>query len=417
VVPQRPSLRSLACAIAFAAACARSAEVEASGSAEAPGPHRIAAVYTGESWRNTHGGLRTGNSYLDNLDVQIELDGERAWGIPGLRIFGYVLYNNGGTVSEDRVGDAQAVSNIEALKHWRMYELWTDWALGARQAASLRVGLYDLNSEFDTSEVAALFAESAHGIGTAFGQTGHNGPSIFPVTSLAARLRWQATSTFFAQLVALDAVPGDPDHPSSSTVRLDSDEGTLWVAEVGRQANDQRLRKISAGAWAYSVAFDDLLQIDAHDVPVGRHDNIGAYALAELRMWNGGDSDDEVRVDGYARAAWANGRINRFDKSFALGVVATGLLPARPADQLGLALAIARNGGFYRRAQELEGVATDTSERAVELTYRAELGEWLTVQPSLHYVVNPDTNPSRKDALAFALRFELSWERSWSMGR
>jgi porin len=408
VVPQRPDLRSLICAIALAASCVSSAET--------PGPHRIAAAYTGELWRNTQGGIRAGSSYLDNLDVQIELDGERAWGIPGLTFFGNVLYNNGGTVSEDLVGDAQAVSNIEALKHWRMYELWTDWRLGARRATSLRVGLYDLNSEFDTSEVAALFTESAHGIGTALGQTGHNGPSIFPVTSLAARLRWQATSTFFAQLVALDAVPGDPDHPSRNTIRLDSDEGTLWVAEVGQQASDQRVRKIAVGAWAYSAAFNDLVQLDAQDVPVRRHDNTGAYVLSELRLWDGG-LDDEVRVDSYARAGWANGGINRFDKSFALGIVATGLLPTRPADRLGLALAIARNGGHYRRAQELEGMATDASESAIELTYRAEMGEWLAVQPSLHYVINPDTNPSRKDALAFALRFELSWERSFSMAR
>ena len=414
VVLPRPKLRSLTRAIVLVAACASSAAVEASSGAEAPAPHRIAALYTAESWRNTHGGLRAGSSYLDNLDLQIELDGERAWGIPGLRIFGYVLHNNGGTVSEDLVGDAQAVSNIEAREHWRMYELWTDWAIGARRAASLRVGLYDLNSEFDTSEVAALFINSAHGIGTAFAQTGHNGPSIFPVTSLAARLRWQATSTFFAQLVALDAVPGDPDHPSRNTIKLDRDEGTLWVAEVGRQANDQRLRKIAAGAWTYTAAFDDLIRNE--NLPARRHDNIGAYALAESRVWDGA-SDNDVRVDAYARAAWANGRINRFDKSFALGIVATGLLPARPADRLGLALAIARNGGHYRRTQELEGMATDASECAVELTYRAELGEWLTVQPSLHHVINPDTNPSRKDALAFALRFELSWERSFSLGR
>jgi porin len=411
VVPQQANLRSLTCAIAFTAARASNTDVEASSDVERPGSHRIAGSYIGESWRNTHGGLRAGNSYLDNLDVQIELDGERAWGIPGLEIFGSVLYNNGGAVSDDLVGDAQGVSNIEALKHWRMYELWADWALGERRAASLRVGLYDLNSEFDTSEVAALFVESAHGIGTAFALSGHRGPSIFPVTSLAARLRWQATPVFFAQLVALDAVPGDPDHPSSNTVRLDSDEGSLWVAEVG-YASDQRLRKVAVGAWAYSAAFDDLLQSDAQSQPVRRHDNRGAYALAESRLWEGG-SDDDVRVDGYARAGWANGRINRFDRSFALGVVATGLLPARPADRLGLALAIARNGGHYRRAQELEGTATDASECALELTYRAALGEWLTLQPSIHHVINPNTNPGRKDALAFALRFELSWERSF----
>jgi porin len=399
--------------MALAAACSLSTAVHATDGAEAPEAHRISAAYTAEFWRNTRGGLRAGNSYLDNLDIQLDLDGERAWGIPGLRIFGYVLYNNGRTVSEDLVGDAQAVSNIEALEHWRMYELWADWILGAQRNASLRMGLYDLNSEFDSSEVSSLFINSAHGIGTQLAQTGHNGPSIFPVTSLAARLRWQPADTSYAQLAVLDGVPGEPDHPSSNTISLDSDEGTLWVAEIGRQADEGRLRKIAAGTWAYTGAFEDLRHVDTHDSPASRYDNIGVYALAELRLWDGG-SDSGMRVDSFARAGWANGRINRFEKSFGLGVVATGLLPARRGDQLGLAVATACNSRHYRDASELDGEAANACEHALELTYRAELADWLTVQPTVQHVINPDTVPSRENALAFALRFEMTWERSFS---
>jgi porin len=51
----------------------------------------------------------------------------------------------------------------------------------------VKIGLYDLNSEFDVIEAAALFLNPSHGIGPDFAQSGRNGPSIFPVTSLAIR--------------------------------------------------------------------------------------------------------------------------------------------------------------------------------------------------------------------------------------
>src|SRR5256885_13040871 len=51
-------------------------------------------------------------------------------------------------------GDAQGVSNIEATRAARLFELWSEWAIGADE--SLRVGLYDFNSEFDSNATGAL---------------------------------------------------------------------------------------------------------------------------------------------------------------------------------------------------------------------------------------------------------------------
>src|SRR5262249_46168293 len=117
-------------------------------SAQAEPAYRVAATYAGELWRNAHGGLRTGSRYLANLDLQLEIDGESAWGRRGLEVFAYALYNNGHSVSADLVGDAQAISNIEAVETVRLYELWGEWSFGADASHSLRFGLYDLNSEF-----------------------------------------------------------------------------------------------------------------------------------------------------------------------------------------------------------------------------------------------------------------------------
>lgn len=63
------------------------------------GPIELDAVYTAEVWRS-EGWVEEGWRYLDNLDLTLAADLERAAGIPDTRAFAYVLYNNGASLSE-----------------------------------------------------------------------------------------------------------------------------------------------------------------------------------------------------------------------------------------------------------------------------------------------------------------------------
>jgi porin len=49
------------------------------------------------------------------------------------------------------------------------------------------------------------------------------------------------------------------------------------------------------------------------------------------------------------------------------------------------------------------------SEVTFELTYLAQFGSHLAVQPDLQFVINPNTDPRIKNAVAFILRLELSF--------
>jgi len=49
------------------------------------------------------------------------------------------------------------------------------------------------------------------------------------------------------------------------------------------------------------------------------------------------------------------------------------------------------------------------SEVTLELTYLAQFASHLAVQPDLQLVMNPNTDPGAKNAVAFILRFELSF--------
>src|SRR3546814_813371 len=129
-------------------------------------------TYTGEVMGNVAGGHRRGARYLDNLDLVFEADLDRLAGWTGAQLHVYGLYNNGRSISE-LAGDTQAVSNIEAgVRALRLYEAWIDQKIG--DAASVRIGLYDLNSEFDALDTAGFFVSSPHGIGTDFAQSGRN---------------------------------------------------------------------------------------------------------------------------------------------------------------------------------------------------------------------------------------------------
>jgi porin len=378
------------------------AEAKESEGAHADVPaYDFDAVYTADLWRNTRGGLRTGGVYLDNLDLTLAVDGEQAWGVPGLEAFAYVLYNNKARFSERYVGDAMTVSNIDAAQAVRLYEAWLQWAGG--EAYSVRFGLYDVNSEFDMSDSRSLFIHSSHGVGHDLGQTGDNGPSIFPVTSLGMRFAWQASDEWQLLAAVLDGVPGDRDHPNHSGIHLSSEEGALAIAEA--QWSRGRVRKLSLGHWRYTADFDDLRSTDTATLP-RRDDNTGTYAALEVGL--GAYRDEEPAAAVFVRYGVANARINEFDEFVGVGIHRRGLIASRADDEAGLAFSWARVGAETRAVAAMAGAPRDAYESAIELTYRASVNEWLTIQPDVQFIFNPGADAALSDSLAIGLRFELS---------
>ncbi|MCW0197777.1 carbohydrate porin [Sphingopyxis sp.] len=351
------------------------------------GPLLLQISYTGEIMGNAAGGIRRGVRYLDNLDMVFEADMERALGWTGAQIHVYGLYNNGRSIS-GLAGDTQAVSNIETgVSALRLYEAWIDQRLGSH--VSLRAGLYDLNSEFDSIEAAGLFVGSAHGIGTDIAQTGRGGPSIFPSTALAARLQVAPASGWVLRAALLDGVPGDPDHPRRTAIRLGGGDGALMIGEVEAPFGEG---KLLLGHWHYTARFD------RNDSGAGRG-NSGTYVRAAFPLAALG----ERQVDGFLRLGTASGRFNMFDRFASAGLTFSGWIRGRDDDAFGIALAGAFTADSYRLA-----MGAKASELAIEATYHARVNEWLSVQPSLHYVRNPSAGPAIPDALLIGIRFEVS---------
>jgi porin len=67
--------------------------------------------------------------------------------------------------------------------------------------------------------------------------------------------------------------------------------------------------------------------------------------------------------------------------------------PGRNQDELGIAVAAAHNGTPFIKAQRDQGMRERRSEVTLELTYLAQFGSHLAVQPDLQFVINPNTDP------------------------
>jgi len=356
---------------------------------ETHGPILLQATYTGEVMSNASGGVKRGTRYLDNFDLVFEADMEALVGWNGAQVHVYGLYNNGHSIS-DLVGDTQAVSNIETgTSALRLYEAWVDQKIG--EHVSLRAGLYDLNSEFDALDAAGLFVSSPHGIGTDFAQSGQNGPSIFPSTSLAARLAVSPAKGWTVRAAVLDGVPGNPAHPGRTAVKLGHGDGALLVGEVEAPLGGG---KLLLGHWRYTADFD---RNDGNGAGDG---NGGTYVRAEVPLIERSGR----KVDAFARLGTASGRYNMFDRFASGGLKFSGWIPGREEDEFGIAVAAAFTSDSWRAA-----TGASSSEVAVEATYRAQVAPWLAVQPNIHYIHRPSADRAIADALVIGLRAEVSF--------
>lgn len=343
----------------------------------------VEAAYTADLWHNS-GGAEDGTRYLDNLDLIAQLDLERAIGWQGAKAHAYVLYNGNSSLSE-LTGDSQVASNIETgVRALRLYEFWIEAPLG--QNANLKLGLYDLNSEFDALETSSLFLGSAHGIGTDISQTGENGPSIFPSTSLAARLQLGLAENLAIRAAVLDGVPGDPRHPGRTAIKLGGDDGALLISEL--DFGDANGRFI-AGAWGYTGRFE------THD-SLSTARSSGYYLRGEAKIASpGGDT-----LRGFFRLGVASGKVNPFDRFAAAGLS----YEIENQGKLGLAAAHARFSGAFQAANP----GTEAAETSLELTYARDLTPWLQIQPNIQWIINPSGDPTLDNALLFGVRLTFA---------
>lgn len=351
-------------------------------------------VYTADVTGGVSGVDKKAGRFLDNLDVIVDGDLEAAFGWKGARGHLHLLNNSGGAPN-DLIGTLQGVDNIEVPRpRARLYELWIEQSFAGDRAALL-VGLYDLNSEFYSTEASDLLINPSFGIGSEFASTGPNGPSIFPSTTLAARLRVGNAdgASFQAAVLNADAATiGDPGGPD-----MGLDEGALVVGEAAWNGPV----RMAVGAWGYTERQDDIRKVTAAGDPALRRAR-GGYALAEGRV-----SGDEDRGAGaFVRVGLSDGDTTPFTGGWQAGVKVQGVFASRPASAFSAGVQQAFLSRKARANGRDEGLDLGRHESGVEFTYADTFGR-LTIQPDVQVIFNPGGERGRDPAIVGALRFSL----------
>jgi len=374
---------ALALTLASLPSCAAKAEEAAAGS-----PVTLSVLYTADIWTNARGGIRRGTAYLDNLDIALAYDADRGLGLHDTRLLISGLHNNKATFSDAIVGDLQAVSNIDTAGGTRLYEAWIEHGEGP---ATIKLGLMDLNSEFDVNETGAVFLNGSQGIGPEISQVGANGPGVFPITALGGRLALRR-GRFEAKAGLFEGTPGDPANPRQTSLTLSKGEGSFAIGEFAFRPGEGS--RVAFGGWRHSgsPAFD---LAEAY----------GGYAMVEAIL----QRDRQHRVSAFLRVGHAWGGAYPLSSYQGAGLVRSGPLLVGSEEQVGLAIASAKNDGAFRAAQAAIGQPVKSRETVIELAYRTRLAPWLAIQPDIQYIRQPETDPALRDALAFGLRFEIGW--------
>lgn len=404
--------RSLIAACLLLPPCAAAPALADSPAAPAPvpagpSPVQLNLLYTGELWDNAEGGVRKGSTYMYNLDAQLRVDTDRAFGWTGGRFWLEGFYENKNSLGNHYVGAVDQQSPIDSAGYQmaRLYQAYYDQKLGG---TDVRVGIYDLESEFSVTKPMSLFLSKDLTWNTAFDQSGTMpqngviGPGNYPYTPLAARVRQTIDSAWSVQAAVADGAADSPAHQWANDVVFSAKYGALGIGEVDYTPNAHT--KIMAGLWALSSKLPGNIPANRSGPLREVYGEFGGYLGGAARLYT---QEGRRGLDGFLTLGLSSPASTNTSESLNGGLVYTGLLDDRPHDKLGIAFNENVAPNSYRKLQLALGNGFVNDETSIELTYRAPINSWLTVQPDLQYIIHPGYDPAYKNDLVIGVHFEI----------
>lgn len=358
--------------------------------------------YTGELAVNPEGGIHDGSIYMNNLDAQLAVDTGKAFGWEGGRLFFEGFYESAASPNQHFVGAVQDPSAIDTdgIAMFRVYQAYYDQRVGD---TDLRVGIMDLETEFGATRPMDVFFNGAYAWNSALDASGRNGPSTYPNTALGVRVRQKIDDQWSVQLAVTDGVPDDPAAPQANAINFNDRNGAFIIGQVNYTPS--RTTKLIAGIWDYTGQFDALGETTAGGVQREVFGSRGGYVGGTTRIYSPGPHRG---LDLFANVGIADPRTNIVGASFNAGLNYTGLLESRPRDQFGVAAGVVQASNPFKQMLLDAGDEPADHETNFEVTYRAPLNEWVTLQPDVQYWINPGLDGSRKNDLLFLLHFEIA---------
>ena len=329
-------------------------------------------------------GTHEGTAFLNKVQVSATLRGD-SLGLSGWSMHAQIFRFDGQSLSK-QLGDLQTADNIEAPPVTRLFEAYVAKLWGSQESSvAVRLGLIDLNNQFDSIDSASLMLNSSHGIAPDLSRSGLNGPSIYPVTAAGSTVTWVHSRSWTFRLGIFDGVAGSPGRPHAFVAeRLKSKDGLFLIGQADWQLSKNG--RLEAGVWDYTAP---------HFGPSGRKArDYGAYASYEAPLPVG------RHLNFWLRAGIANGDAQLLSGYVGGGLVELGIIPGRPNDRLGIAIAHAILGEPAVKALSLHH-----AETSFEVTYQVKISRRFVVQPDVDYIRHPAAVAHARDGLGMGIRF------------
>ena len=357
-------------------------------------------IYTGDFLTNTKGGLTRASTYLGNFNMMLTLDTKRLGWWENGTFFINALNNHGGKkLSSEIVGDTQTVSNIEAPRTIRLYELWYEHKL-QKNTLSLLLGLHDLNSEFLVTEYGGVFINSSFGVPKQI--SGNSRPSIFPLAASAIRIRANFNDQFEFLFGVYDGNPGDPETDEHfPRVDFDLDGGAFLISELDYKKTifSNLPTSLKAGVWTNTGEFVDVIETDENENPLVHDGNYGGYLILDQTLYR---EEGKQGLNTFLQIGGVPDSINHVDFYVGGGLTYQGLFPKRDQDIIGLAVAHASLSDKLVNTGSLKA-----AETTLEATYKAVVCDSFSFQPDVQFIFNSNGDPAIDDAVVAGFRFEL----------
>ncbi len=358
------------------------------------------AVYTVDYFSNTQGGIKRGDTYLTNLDITLDVDTEKLGLWDNGQFFIYGLHNSGDEkLTGEIVGDLQTISNIEAPRTSRIYELWYQHFFLDDQL-SILLGFHDYNSEFNVTEYGSLYINSSFGIQPDISAGAR--PSVFPLAAPGIRLKTLLNEQWELLFAVYDGDPGDPDisehFPRSD---LDRSSGAFIATELAFYFHEQFLPGfIKLGLWNNSGEVNDVVDLNLSGDPIERNNNMGGYLIIDKQLYR---ESEEQGLGGFVQFGMNDKRVNEVNIYVGGGFNYRGLVPGRDEDEAGIAVAHA-----VINKDVVDAGGRDDFETTIEATYNIQINDKVRIQPDIQYIFNPGAVKGFEDAIVAGVRVELS---------
>ena len=366
-----------------------------------------------EVWANTTGGGKQGTSYngltTAKVDVNLETLTGGAWAGGEFYASGFEIHGHG--PSRSLVGNNQLVSNIEATPSVKLYDLWYDQTLLDKKV-SIRFGQEGANDEVMTTAYSGLFINSSFGFpGIPAAVLPEGGPN-YPLAAPFVRGLYflSDTVTLLAAAYTDDPAPpgGNPQvrDRNGTDFRLNGHKigfGEVWYSpDTDASANLPTTYKL--GAWYANGQFADqrfdnagglLASPTSTGVAQPHAGDWALYGIVDQKIWTNPQSKDRG-VGVFAQVMGSPGGRNVSNLFIETGMNWYGPFDSRTDDVFGVAmsyLGISQSARQYSNDLIAFGQATRgyaSNETVIEATYSAPITGWLTLQPDVQYVINPN---------------------------